>query len=538
MLACCVAILAYYSSEVNFNYIKQNHFANTKMGDFMWFKKDEKPEASINEDKDKTEKQEKKFTDLLGVLSQSDDVAIQQIIINKDKNVFATLIFVTGLVNIGYISDYILKPLVQEECFKRAKSICGVIESIENGIIYFPNYSKSTDMDAVLNDILSGQAALLFEQEGTAFVFNVKGFEKRAITETTNENIVKGAKDSFVETLMTNMAMVRRKIKSKQLIIEKCMVGKESRTNIAIFYLKGITDESLVSKLKERLAAIDVDGVMSTGVIEEAVVENAGNPFPQIMNTERPDKFCADILEGRVGMMIDGFPIGYGLPTLFVEFFQAQEDYAYNYVVSSMTRMLRYTLMGITLFLPGFYISVVSFNPDMIPTNLAYAIAQYRTGVTFPTFIETIMMLLSFEIIFEAGNRMPKNIGQVVSVVGALIIGEAAVNAKIVSHSVVIVVALAAISGLAMNNLGFSNALRLWRLGITLICSVLGLVGLVFSLIALLFSLVKLENFGVPYMAPFVSTDGQNMGDALIRLPKKMTNHKQQKPKSIEQVRM
>jgi spore germination protein KA len=484
----------------------------------MWFKKNEKSsKCSIDTTLPYRMENNIEMSSLKKILGKSSDVKLQEIFINGNEKFSATLIYIDGMVNIQYLSDYILKPIAQEVKFGALKNIKEVISLIKGGGVYFPSLSESKNPEVILTEILSGQAALLFEQCDTAIIFDVKGFEKRAITETTNENILSGAKDCFVETLNVNTAMVRRKLKTKHLVIEKAIIGDETNTGVAMIYVEGIAETSLIEDIREKIKNIDILGMLSPGGIEELILDSNYSTFPQLLNTERVDKFCSNVLEGRVGIIIDGFPVGYVLPSLFIQFLQVPENYSENIIVSTLIRILRYGLMILTMAFPGFYISLTSFNVEMIPDNLANAISKYRIGVTFPSFIETILMVIAFEILLEAGNRMPKNIGQAVSVVGALIVGEAAVNAKLVSPSVVIVVALTAIAGFSAPIAGFANALRIWRLIATIASSVLGLVGLIFTAIALLFCLVKIENFGVPYMAPLVSTDGEDMRDVISR---------------------
>lgn len=397
------------------------------------------------------------------ILGNNSDIIFKEFLINNNKALPVSLIYVDGLANPSYISDYVLKPIVQEHKFHQAENIKEVIQLIEAGIVYFPSQLKTTDINKVLSGVLTGSSALVFDDCSTAILFDTKGFEKRAITEPTVENVTKGAKDSFVETLRTNPATVRRKIKTQNLMIEQAVIGKQTLTPVAIIYMKGLTNKHIVDELKKRLDGVEVDNVLATGFVEEFVSDNINSSFPQILSTERPDKFCAEIVEGRVGIIIDGIPVAFIVPGTLVQFLQAPEDYSRNWLISSTIRLLRFSVMVLTLILPAFYIAVTSFHIEMIPFRLEYAIANSRKDITFPTFIETLFMLVAFEILFEASLRIPRSIGQAISIVGTIIIGQSAVEAKLVSPAVVVIIAITSTASFVMPNQDFSNALRLWR---------------------------------------------------------------------------
>lgn len=456
---------------------------------------------------------------IMQILQQSKDVQFRSVFINGKENLPVTVVFIDGLINQQLISDYILKPLAQEPKFSSITSEKDAIELIERGSIYFSSQNKRKNINDVVGDVLNGNTALIFDKENTAFTFDTKGFEKRSITEPTGENVIKGAKDSFVEDFRTNTATVRRKLKTHNLVVEKTKVGKQSVTDVAIIFLNGITNKHIVEEIKKRLDKIDTDGVLTSGIIEENIIDNKYSPFPQVIFTERPDKFCANIVEGRVGIVIDGIPVTMIVPASFNTFLQAPEDYAQNFIVSSVIRSLRFILVLITLFLPGFYVSLTTFHQEMIPTELALAITASKEGVPFPSFVEVIFMLVAFEVLIEAGLRLPKTIGQAVSIVGAVVVGQAAVDARLVSPAVVVIVSLTAISSFTMPNQDFSNALRLWRFAFVLVSSVIGLFGLSLGGILLLNHLSHMEIYGVPYMSPFVGEENKAMQDSIFRFP-------------------
>ncbi len=459
------------------------------------------------------------------LLKVNSDVVFRKLYINGQEDIPVTMVFIEGLVDTKSIDDSILKPITQELSLSESKNASQIIEKIERGTLYHVFQKTRDELSDCINDIMDGSVALIFDQVKKAVTFDVKEFDKRSVSEPTVENIFKGAKDSFIENLRTNTATVRRKIKTHNLVIEETKVGTQSLTQIAIVYINGITNMNIVGEVKKRISGIITDSVLSVGIIEENIIEDIYSPFPQIIYTERPDKFCANVVEGRVGVIIDGFPVTYIVPGTFGTFLQAPEDYSENFIVGSVTRFLRFTLIFITLLLPGFYVAVTSFHHEMIPTALALAIAASKEGVPFPSFVEVVFMLIAFEVLVEAGLRLPKAIGQAVSIVGALVVGQSAVEARLVSPAIVVVIAITAISSFAMVNQDFSNALRIWRFIFVLLSSAIGLFGLSLGGIILLNHLSKMEVYGVPYLSPFVGEDNKNMSDSLFRLPF-FTQHK------------
>ncbi len=465
------------------------------------------------------------------ILGINSDVKIRKLIINEKTNIQITMIYVDGLANQAFISDYILKPLYNNEKLNNAQDSKELIKLIDEGNIYISSQLKLYDINKTLDEILSGGTALIFDDCKTSIIFDTKGFEKRAISEPSVENITKAAKDSFVETIRVNTSIIRRKIKTANLVIENLVVGRQTITNVAIVYIKGLTNTNIVDEVRNRLNAINIDSAIGTVNIEEFICDDVNCVFPQIANTERPDKFCNDIIEGRVGIIVDNLPIGYIVPGTLVQFLQAPEDYGRNYIFGSFIRFMRYCLLGFTLIFPGFFVAVLYYHQEMIPTRLILAISKAHTGVVFPMVIEIIYILISFEILYEASLRIPRTIGQAISIIGTLVIGQAAVDAKIISPITVLIVATVSIASLVMPNQDVSNALRLWRFIFVIFGGILGLYGINIALILFIFKMAKLESFGVPYLSPIVSGDDQKLlEDTLFRFPMKF---QKTRPKNI-----
>lgn len=488
---------------------------------FFWTKKIKKSPQNTDYLIDEYEENNKEITiyNIKSTLSDSNDVVYQDFYMKGWNSPFQ-VVYIDGMVNIKLINDDILKPLAQERTLENTKSINNIIELIGQGTVYHASKKIRTTLGEVLDDVINGSVALIFDKAQKAITFDAKGYDKRAITEPTTENVVKGAKDSFIEVLRVNTALVRRRIRTPYLRVKELTVGRQTRTAVALVYIENLTNEQLVQEVNKRLDAIDIDGVISAGYIEEYIIDKKNSLFPQIINTERVDKFCGHIIEGRVGIFIDGMPVAYIVPAAISMFYAAPEDYAYNYYLSSFIRMLRYMGSFITLFLPAFYVAITTFHQEMIPTVLAISIIRSKLEVPFPTDISILGMLIAFEILLEAGLRLPRTIGQAVSIIGALVVGQAAVQAKIISPVVVIIVAVAGIAGFIMPNQDMAYAIRLIRLVFVISASIAGLYGLSLAFILLIYHMNTIETFGVPYFTPFVANEGKEVvEDTLIRLP-------------------
>lgn len=457
--------------------------------------------------------------DLESLLSKNLDICFKNIYVGLDKTIKITIVYIEGLTEKEYLSSFIIKPLLEGSDFRRAEKEEEVIALIESGGLYYPLGNKLKDIDSAVSSLFKGSVLLVFDEQSVSFSFEVQGFEKRAITEPSSENVIKGPKDTFVEDLMTNIATVRKKIASADLIIEKATVGQQTKTTVALIYHKGIANKNIVNDIRKRIDSIRVDGVFATSYIEEYLINKKYSPFPQVIFTERPDKFSSNIVEGRVGIIIDGFPTALILPATLVALMQAPEDYSSNFLVSSQIRLLRFILIIVTLFLPGFYIAVTSFHHEMLPTVLILSVKVAKEGVPFPTFLETIGLLIAFEILVEAGIRLPKSIGQALSIVGAVVVGQAAAQAKLSSPAVVVLISATAISNFVLPNQDLSNAIRLWRLIIAIFSSIAGLFGMCIGSLLLLYHLCSIENYGVPYLSPFVSSTNLQFQDTFIRSP-------------------
>lgn len=447
------------------------------------------------------------------------DFSHRQVELAGDGARCVTLCYVSGMVKMERVSDYVLRPMAQDAALAEG-DMQSVMARMEKGALYNLDAERRETMDAAVADLIGGNCLLLFPGEKQALSFNVGTEEKRSISSPENETVLKGSRDSFVESIRTNTSLTRRHLKAPELKIKEQIVGRQSLTTVDILYVEDIADPALVRSVERRLEHIDIDAVLATGNVEEYIVDRTGTAFPLIQYTERPDKFCAGLVEGQVGILIDGLPLGYLAPGTLGGFLRASQDKSNNWMLASVLTVVRYTCMLITLLLPAFYVAMVNFHQEMIPTRLALSIIAAKKDVPFGTVFEVLIMLLAFEILQEAGLRLPQSIGQTVSIIGGLVVGQAAVEAKIVSPAVLIVVAVAGIAGYTMPSQELGGALRIWRFLLAVLASAIGLFGMVLGSAALIYHLAGIESFGVSYLSPFASNRGEQVeGHAVLRQP-------------------
>jgi len=365
---------------------------------------------------------------------------------------------------------------------------------------------------------LAGDSILLVDGHATAVINGSRGWESRAIEESQTQGVVRGPRESFVETLRTNTSLLRRKIKSKDLKIESLTLGEVTRTDIAVAYIKGMVNEGLVTEVKHRLSRIKIDGILESGYIEELIRDNPMSVFPTVGHTDRPDRVAANLLEGRVAIFVDGTPMVLTVPYFFVEAIQTPEDYYEQAIFTSFVRMLRIGSLLIALTLPSLYVAIISFHQEMLPTPLLLSIAAQREAVPFPVFVEALLMEIAFEIIREAGIRLPRQVGQAISIVAALIVGQAAVQAGLVAGATIIVVALTAMASFVVYYSG-SLAFRLLRFPLMFLAASFGLFGLIGCLIVIVVHMTSLRSFGVPYLAPTGPLVPGDLKDSFVRAP-------------------
>lgn len=399
--------------------------------------------------------------------------------------------------------------LTLEDCFIKLKTslLCQVKVSV------------GSDNETIYQEVFSGNTILLLDGIDQYLILNTIGPDGRSITESTSQTIIRGPKEAFTEKLTVNITLIRRIIKDKSLKIEKMSIGDLTKTDVAILYLDQIAKEAMLNEVRTRLKNIKVDSILDSGYIEEYIKDDPNSIFPTILNSERPDAVAGNLLEGKIAILVDGSPYVLTVPAFFIDFMQVSEDYYHHYIISSFIRLLRYVALILTLIVPAFYIALTTFHQEMIPTTLLVSIAAQREGVPFPAFVETFFMEIIFEILREAGIRMPRAVGSAISIVGALVLGQAAVQAGIISAFIVIIVSITAITSFAIPNYEMSNAVRLIRFGFMILSTCFGLFGVFIGLVLLTLHLSKLKSLGISYMTPLAPANVWENKDALVRFP-------------------
>lgn len=371
----------------------------------------------------------------------------------------------------------------------------------------------------VIRHVLIGDSVLLVEGAPQGLRFTTQGWEHRSPEEPLAEPVVRGPKVGFTELVTVNLGLVRRRVQDERLRVERFVVGERSQTSVFLVYISDIAARGLVEEARRRLERIKVDGVLETGYINELIEDSPWTPFPLIQTTERPDVVAAGLMEGRVALLVDTTPHALILPGTFQGMMQSAEDYYSHWTWGSFTRSLRYLYLVAALLGPAMYIAIVTFHQEMLPTDLLLSVMSAREGVPFPALVEALLMELTFEALREAGIRLPKPVGQAVSIVGGLVIGQAAVQAGIVSPAMVIVVALTGIASFIIPNFSMSIAIRLLRFPMMFLAASFGFLGIAFGLLAISVHLSSLRSFGVPYISPVVPDSLDEVKDLTIRLP-------------------
>ncbi len=375
------------------------------------------------------------------------------------------------------------------------------------------------DYEALYTDLLSGNIVFLIDGCKKYLAVAANSDEGRSIEASSAQTIVRGPKDGFTEKINSNIMLIRKRIKSKDLKVEYLSAGSITKTTISLVYIHKIARDEIVQEIRTRLGKIEIDGILESGYIEELIKDDRYSIFPTFLSSEKPDSVAAALLEGKVAILVDGTPYVLTAPALMIEFLQSSEDYYHHYIVSSMMRFLRVMAFLLTLIVPATYIAVTTFHQEIIPTPLLVSIAAQREGVPFPALLEALMMEITFEILREAGIRMPRAIGPAISIVGALVLGQAAVEAGIISAAMVIVVSITAISSFAIPNYEMSNAIRLIRFILMLLAGVLGLYGVLMGLIVLVLHLCKIKSITVPYLTPIAPKIKGGNKDTIFRFP-------------------
>lgn len=453
--------------------------------------------------------------ELIKGVFKGDDSLIARYIENPYNVSFKCCIFyIDGMVNNLLMNQDIIKPLLE---YRLSNYSANYIDIIAKQITLSNSIEKTNDIERLTHAIVYGDCILLAEGCSDALILNTKGWITRSPSEPEIERVLRGPHEGFNESLMTNLSMLRRRLQTQELKMEFKTLGTRSKTKACVCYIDNLVNKKVLAELEKRLTQFSMDGVLDTNYISEFIKDEPYSPVKTVGSTERPDVAAGKLLEGRIALFLDGTPVVLTMPYLFIENFQSSDDYYINYYFASFNRIIRIVAFLISISAPAVYVALTTFHQEMLPTKLTISISMARQGVPLPTILETIAMLLVFELLRETSMRTNQSMGQALSIVGALVIGQAAVDAKLISAPIIIVVSIAGITGIMLPKLkGLIVALRFI---FSVFSTIIGLYGYIFGMMGLLLYLINMRSFGIPIMLSIGESGLQNNKDIFIRAP-------------------
>ncbi len=446
---------------------------------------------------------------LKDILKNNTDIIFRDFKIG-DKS--ALIVYIDGLCDRNLLNDFVLEPILD------SNNELDLTKSLDEIITVTDMRSIDSLKDAIVA-ILSGETAVFIDKNKECYIIATRTCPNRGISEPSGEAVIRGSRDGFSEILRFNTALIRRRIRDSRLKIESLQVGERSKTDVAILYIDDIVNEDILRNVKERLDSIDIDAILDSGYIEQLIEGDKWNIFPQVQATERPEVVSSAIYEGKVCVIVDNSPFVLITPATFSNLFQTPDDYNLRWIYSSLSRIIRFFAIIISLVLPAFYVAVTSFHTSILPTKLAYAIAHSRQGIAFPPIFEAIIMEVFLAFLLEAIVRLPKAIGSTIGIVGGLIIGQAAVSAGLVSPVMIVIVALTIISGFMSPNYEIMLSIRMFRFLYIILSGIIGFYGIILCTFVFLTYLLKIDSFGVPYLSPIVNMRKRDFKDIFVKYP-------------------
>lgn len=457
---------------------------------------------------------------ITNLFSDASDIVIREFQIGTFEPTKAFLVFVDGLVDKTMIGEDIMKPLMLELGWSQPGpqiETRNVFTLVKERVLAVGEVKEANTLEEVVDAVLSGDAVLFLDGFATALAAGTRAWESRGVEEPETEAVVRGPREGFTETLRINTALLRRKIKNLNLKFDVLKIGRQTKTDVCIAYIKGIANDKIVEEVKRRLNRIDMDSILESGYIEQLIEDAPFSFLPTVGNTEKPDVVAAKILEGRVAIITDGTPFVLTVPYLFIEALQVSEDYYSRPFYATLVRWVRFVAFLITVFAPAVYVFVTTFHQEMIPPALLVTMAAAREGTPFPAVVEALLMGIIFEILREAGVRLPRPVGQAVSIVGALVIGEAAVSAGLIGAPMVMIIAVTAIASFVTPTI--IDAVTLMRFFLTILAGIFGQFGVALGVVGLLTHMLSLRSFGAPYLSPLAPSTVKDLKDVFIRAP-------------------
>jgi len=486
------------------------------LSNYRRLQRDSAPEAGGERADDIREELNENVNSLKIMLGNSNDLKLHPFRFGPGGSFAGALVFIDGLVDNSALTDALLRPMMNWKPQDSRPPAGGeLMDTLRQEVLCAGDVRAASSLSELAAGCLAGDTALLLEGCASGLLISTKGWDKRSVTEPQSETVVRGPREGFTENLRTNTALIRRKIRFGGLRVDHMTVGRKTRTDVCLMYLDGVAKPEVVETVKYRIGHMDVDSILESGYIEEYIEDAPFSPFPTVGYSEKPDVVAARILEGRVAIVVDGTPFVLTAPMLFVESFQTAEDYYERPLYASLTRILRFVAYLITIFAPAVYIALTAFHQELIPTTLLFTIANAREGTPFPVFVEALIMVFAFEILREAGIRLPRPVGQAISIVGALVMGDAAVSAGLVGAPMVITIAVTAVAGFLVPTQNESASIL--RIVMMMLASFAGFYGVSMGFLAMLIHLATLNSFGVTYFDGFDWTS--DLQDSMVRMP-------------------
>lgn len=455
------------------------------------------------------------------IIGVDGDLVVRRLMI--DQRFPAALLFLSSITDQSRIQEDVLKPFMlwkyQDEEPPKDGEDSDLLDRLWKESIYVSQGKRSSDISEMLQLLAFGNVLLIADQIRDGLAFNLRQIERRGIEQPQTEQVIRGAREGFIEQLETNLSLIRYRLQTPDLKIETAQIGERTKTPVAVCFVEGICDPEIIKDVTKRLARIDFDGIIDPGYIEQFIEDHPLSPFPQIQNTERPDKTVSALLAGRVVILTEGSSFALIVPATFDQFFQTIDDYSERFFIGTLIRQIRIIALLFSLFFPALYVAVISFNPELLPTAFAVAISGGRAGVPFPAVLEVLLMEVAMEILREATIRLPQMIGGALSIVGVLVVGQAAVSAGLASPITVVIVALTTIGSFATPAYDMAIALRMLRFPLIILAGLFGLFGIILGTIVIINHLLALESFGIPYMSSWLYGSREKLTDTLFRAP-------------------
>lgn len=460
---------------------------------------------------------EKNLKEVQNVFKNDTDFSLRKF--HLAGSIPAAAVFISSLVDKEVINRDIIRPIQESSITLERRENEQFLPSLLADVLYHCDGNLEGEFELVLDSLLHGKTVVLVDGQQKAMILDTFKPEKRGIQQPETERVVRGSRDGFIEQMQTNISLLRYRLPIPEFRVEPMEVGEKTKSQIAICYLDNVANGGLVQEVKNRIHHISIDRILDAGYIEQLIQDNPRSPFPQIQNTERPDKAVGNILEGRVVILVNGSPFALIVPAVFNQFYHTSEDYNERWLITSIIRFIRFMALIFSLTFSSFYIAIMSFHPEMIPAEFVVAASSGRAGVPFPAFVEVLIMEIAMEILREATVRMPQQVGGALSIVGVLVIGQAAVMAGFVSPITVVIIAMSTIGSFATPSYNAATAFRMLRFPLIILSGMFGLLGLAVGVMFIINHMLSLRSFGVPYLAPVSPGDYQGFKDSLIRAP-------------------